>query len=206
MSRTLSSANLTEIAADHLHVVILVKFLFDTPAYVHSGIGSITYDGNTYTGVGDLGSIDSVGESEDLRPMNVRLSMSGVSSQYITEALDSGNYGDVITIYKGYRQDDGTLVDDPWILWSGTYEHAQILEDDTATVTITAVHDLAILDEADGSRFTDEDQKQRYASDNGFEYVHLQAEMKLMWGGRPTQPSGLGTGAGSSNGREVEVN
>ena len=51
MSRGLSTINETQVDSSHVHDVPLVKLEFDTPVYVHSGIGTITYDTNDYLGV-----------------------------------------------------------------------------------------------------------------------------------------------------------
>lgn len=192
MSRDISTLNQAEIDAAHLHEVILVKFEFDTPVYVHSGIGTISYGGNDYTGVGDLGAISGAKESERLGPAPIQLSLTGIDSSLLTEALDAGNYKDAITIYVGYRQDDGTLVDDPWIAWKGFYEYASISKGDENFISITAQHDLMVLNEKDGSRFSDEDQNERYATDTFFTYITENATNKLPWA-IPTRATGSGT-------------
>ena len=110
MSRDISATNLAEINAPHLYGVDMVKLEFGTPVYCHSGIGTITYGGNDYVGVGQFGSVSNAKESENLTPSPLTLTLSGVDSSLIAEALDSGTYGDVVTIYHGYRQDDGNLV------------------------------------------------------------------------------------------------
>ncbi len=184
MSRGLSATNQTEVAKNHVQVVLMVNLAFDTPAYFHTGIGNITYGGNTYLGVGDFGGVDGVEESESISPSPIRLSLSGIDSTLISECLNSGRYGDRITIYEGYRQDDGTLVDDPWILASGTYEFGVVdLSGDDSGITITMQHDLAMLDEIEGSRFTDEDQQQRFAGDLGLSFVADSVEKVVPWGG-----------------------
>lgn len=190
MSRTLSAANTAQIDADHLHEVIMVKLEFDTPVYVHSGIGTITYDGNSYTGIGQLGAIGAARESETLGPAPIQLMLTGLESSMITEALDSGNYKDPITIYVGYRTDGGTLVDDPWIVWKGYYEYASINQGSENTVAIVAQHDLMRLSEKDGSRFSDEDQTERYAADLFFEHITDQATIKLPWAIKPAVTGG----------------
>lgn len=183
MSRSLSSANLTEIANAHVSEVVMCKLAFDTPVYVHSGVGSITYDGNTYTGVGDFGNVSSMRESEALTPSSITLTLSGVNSTFITEALDAGDYGDAVTIYAGFRQDDGTLVADPDELWSGTFEYATISIDAESVVTVVCQHDLADIREKQGGRYSHEDQTDKYASDLGLQFASSAANVKLLWGG-----------------------
>jgi hypothetical protein len=184
VSRGLSTTNTTQVDAAHLHEVVLVKLEFDTPVYVHSGIGNISYDGNTYLGVGDLGGISALRESEALGPAAVTLTLDGTDSDYITEALDSGNLYDKVTIYEGYRQDDGTLYDDPWIAWKGWFEYASVSLGEQAIVEVTCQHDLSVLNEKDGGRYSDEDQQDAYTGDVGFEFVAATVGVKLVWGGR----------------------
>lgn len=183
MSRDISAANLAEINASHLHEVILVKLEFDTPVYVHSGIGTIVYDSNSYLGVGAFGSVTNTSETEVLRPTSLTLTLSGVDSNMVAEALDAGNYGDVVTIYEGYRQDDGTLVADPWIVWRGKYEYASIGSGVESVVSLTLQNDLAVLGEIDGSRYTDEEQQAKFTGDTGFKFVSAMASVELLWGG-----------------------
>jgi len=182
--RDISATNRAQIDASHLHEVVLVKLEWDEPAYVHSGFGTISYDGDDYLGVGGFGSITNARESEVLGPLPITLTLSGVDSAFISLALTSVAYRDVVTVYCGYRQDDGDLVDDPWIVWNGWFEFASISQDDSSVISITCQHDLAVLDEISGARFSDEDQKDTYASDDGFEFVHEIPSLRLVWRGR----------------------
>ena len=184
--RPIGSTNETEVEGAHVQTVLLANFQFDEPVYLHSGIGEIVYDSNTYLGVGHFGGISAARETEVLSATRIVFSLSGVSPVNFAEALDAGNYGDVMTVYEGYRQDDGTLVADPWVLWSGTFEYAQISQGQEDSVEITAQHDLAVLEEKDNSRFTDEDQVQRFSGDRIFEYITDQQSVKLTWGRRPS--------------------
>lgn len=183
MSRNIGASNVTAATGDHLHEVVMVALEFDDPIYVHSDIGDITYDGNTYLGVGHLGSISEARESELVGPNPLTLSLSGVNSTFLREGLDSGSYGDPVTIYVGFRQDDGTLVADPFIVWKGRFEYASISQGSESYISVTLQHDLAILNQSANRRFTDEDQKQTYASDEGFQYVSDMATQNLFWGG-----------------------
>ena len=204
MSRGLSTTNTTAVDASHVHLVTLVKMEFDTPLYAHSGIGTISYGGNDYLGVGGFGGISAPRETEILGPASVTLTLSGVDSDYISEALDSGNLYDPITIYQAYRSDDGTLVDDPWIVWSGWFEFVAIAMDGDSSVSITCQHDLSMLNEKDGARYSDEDQQNAYTGDVGLEFTADMAGLKLLWGGRGVVAGpGGGTLIPGDNGGEL---
>ena len=177
--------NLAEINSTHVHLVTMAKLEFDTPVYVHSSTGTITYDSNDYLGVGSFGGASAARESENLGPVSVNLSLTGIDSDLIAEAKDSGKLYDRITIYQGYVQDDGTLVDDPWIVFSGWFDYASIQLSEESTISITCQHDLSSLSEKLGSRYSDEDQQNAYSTDVGLEFTTDMSDIKLQWGGGP---------------------
>lgn len=195
MSRNIGASNVTETAAAHVRPVWLFKLEFDTPVYVHSGIGNLVdtfvSPNITYIGAGAAGSIGTIQEAEEFAPQPIELSLSGVSDQYLTEALDSGNYGDKITIYKGYKDANGALVAAPWIVGAGYYEKADLTQGDGNTVTIIAQHVLKVLNERDGRRFTDENQKNEFAGDTGCSFMADMINKKLVFGGQLQAAAGI---------------
>lgn len=195
MSRGLVSANETAVGGVYLEEVVLAKCEFDVPVYVHSGIGTISYDGNDYLGVGSFGAVEGARESEILGPNAVTLSLSGVDSSLLAAALDAGQMYDVITLYVGYRQDDGALVADPWIIWKGWLETSAVRLGENNVVLLTCQHDLAVLEEKDGSRFTDADQQNRYPGDAAFAFLAEMEGARLLWGGGPIEYGFGGTAA-----------
>jgi len=190
MSRFLTTAAQAEADAQFNTLILMGKFEFSEPVYVHTGIGEFVYDSNTYMGVGQFANIGEARESEFLSPLSVDVSLAAPNAQYMVEALDAGNYGDAVTIYAAYRGSDGDIVADPWVVYSGTFEFATIKTSNENIIAITLQHDLSVLDETNGLRFTDEDQQVDYSGDVGFEFVHRQATLRLIWGGRTVQYGG----------------
>lgn len=184
MTRGLPSNVTTGFAESHVNEVVLVSLAFDTPVYLHSGIGTITYDGNDYLGVGAFGRIDNVEESEQITPSKFQLVLSGVDGTLIGEALTAGRYGDVVTVYEGVRSDDGTLSGDPGVVARGTFENATLQLGSSNTIAVNVEHDLSRTEEKIGARYTDEDQQTRFSGDTGFSRVHAVIDQKLLWGGR----------------------
>lgn len=183
-TRRLSVINTAQVDSPHVHMVTMVKLEFDTPAYAHSGIGTISYGGADYLGVGNLGAISGARETEILGPSPISLTLSGADSDLLAEAVDSGNLYDRVTIYQGYRQDDGTLYDDPWVVWSGWFEYAAISVGEESAISVTCQHDLSMLSEKNGSRYSDEDQQNAYTGDVGLAFASDTNGLRLMWGGK----------------------
>lgn len=192
MTRPIGTINTAQIESDYVELVQLVRFDFDTPVYVHSGVGSIIYDGITYTGVGDLGEISDMSETALLSPTEITFRLSGVQPQHVTEAMNAANYGDAITVYEGYRQTDGELYDEPWVKWAGSVEYSSVVKGDQSVVEVYGKHELNDLDKANGTRYSDEDQVQRYAGDRIFEFCHRMSTVDLTWGGKRIAGGGGG--------------
>ncbi len=193
--RALASGNVSHINSRNTHPVLMANFQFtgSPPVYVHSGLGNIIYDGNTYLGVGSLGGVDGLEETEALVPAPVRVSLSGLDPAFFAEALNAANYGDKATLYIGYRNDDGTLVDEPWIFYRGRIEHSRVIKGVENVVVMTIQHELAVLNKKTGTKFTDEEQQRRYPGDTAFQFVQDMATIQLKWGR---------SGAGAGNRRE----
>ena len=111
----------------------------------------------------------------------------------LTDALNSGSYGDLITIYEGYRQDDGSLVDDPWVVARGTFEYASVNLGESNEAVVVMQHDLSRIQEKHGGKWSSEDQLARFGNDIGFRFVHESAFIELTWGGRDVRSSGGGS-------------
>ena len=185
MTRSIGATNVAHVDGSHVTDVLLVLFDYDTPRYVHTGYGSITWDGNVYLGVGTLADVDTVKESDSLKPNKVTLTLNGLDAAWITEALEAGRYGDRITIYAGYRDAGGALIADPWTVFVGTHEFANIQLGAANSIKVTARNDLARLSEINGRKYTNEEQQRLFAGDTGLSFVADVIDKDLIWRGGP---------------------
>lgn len=184
MARELSSDVVSVIEGTFIEPVLLAKFEFTDPVYVHTGLGSITYASNEYAGIGNIATIGAVRESELIAPTPFTVSVSGLDYNAVSKAKDASSYGDVVTTYYGYRQSDGTLYDNPIVFSKGKIERADLEQGETSGLSFTIDHDVSVLSEKDGRRFTDEDQQDAYSGDDIFSFVHIVPTQVLNWAGR----------------------
>lgn len=194
MSRTLSAATEAHVEGTHVHPVILCRIDFTpTPIYTHTGLGTISFESNDYLGVGTLGGLSGLSETENLVPSPITLSLSGIDDTLFGEAIDAGNYGDRVFLHIAYRNDDGSLVGTPWNFYKGRIESTNSTRGrEGNTVSIVAQHVLSILSKRIGSKFTDEAQQKKYPGDLGLQYVEQNIGLSLTWGAR--DPGTIDTG------------
>ncbi len=202
MARNLTTALKTELAATGFKPICFVEAEFSSGTIrVWTGYGNISWNSQTWTGIGDLGGISEVIEGTALRANNVVLRLSGIPQSMLLKALDEVRSGKPATIWFGALDSNGAVVADPFLAFKGLIDTAELIEGaETGTVKVNIESELITLQQPRESRYTDEDQQQKYPGDKGFEYVPKLQEWNVLWGGTgaaiPTTGGGGGGGLG----------
>ena len=208
MSRTLSSGMLGVTMADVVRPVYFVKMVFDSsdrssPLLLWSGLGDLAFGGETYTGVGDLLSIGEITETSDISATGINVALSGLQRAFIAIAIGYKYQGRPLTVFLGAFNDQGALIADPIIVFSGFMDTMTISEGaETSSISINVENKLVAFERSRVRRYTAEDQKIDHPNDKGFEFVTSIVEKEIIWG-RPTGSSGgsgyPGNQGGASN-------
>lgn len=169
----------------------LVFFDFaNAPTRLWPGFGDLSAGGYTWSGVGDLGSIGSLGLNQGGSSGQVVFSMSGVSSEILASAI--GEVDDVLNrdvkVYLQFFQIDRTdangnwiewqTLDEPYVTWWGSITGMPVsrsVEDQGGgssqqirTISVTARNAFYSRSRPPYAYYTDRDQKGRHAGDNIF--------------------------------------
>lgn len=175
----------TEVTAAELSPIILVQAEFDSgDTNLWSGYGNIVFDGDNYTGAGNLLQISSIEETEDIEARGVTITVSGIPSSLISIAL-SENYQDrPIKIWFGaLNESTGALISDPELMFRGRMDTMQITEDgETALIAVRAENNLIALKRPRERRYTSDDQKLDYSTDTFFDQVPALQDDEIVWG------------------------
>ncbi len=197
MTRFLSGANETASQLPDVGGLIVFAELDFASGFVrvHTGVGSYTFQSNTYSGIGQFGTIEVIKESTALRPQPVRLVLSGVDNSLMTTATTDDFHGRAATIYVGFLDEDQTLIADPELLWEGRMDTMSIsLGESTGAISLQCENRLARWDTPNMARYSDEDLQSRFAGDRFFDQLHNMMDLTLQWGGRAVLPGGGGRG------------
>ena len=122
MSRGLSTAVVNALKSDVVRPVTFAKLDFSSSTmYVHDSIGTFTWGGNDWLGVGDFGSVSTIEEGTDISPYSITLELSGLDSTIanIGSAGTEDYYLRDVDIYLGLLDEDEALIEDPNQIWSG---------------------------------------------------------------------------------------
>ncbi len=197
MARDLTAGLLAETEAAALSPVFFAFFDFQSGAVrVWSGIGSKTWGGNTYTGLGYLGTMSPIEETADVRANGVAFSVSGVPSSLISTVLSDNYQGRDVKLWLGALDGSGAIIADPYQVFAGRMGNVEIDEGpDTATIRVYAESRLIDLQRSRERRYTNEDQQIDFPGDRGLEYMARAQSTPFLWGGQqvPTYSAGGGS-------------
>ena len=157
--------------------------IVDAPARVWTGFGDITIDSETYKGLGDFGQITNVVQNEKLTAEGLTLSLSGIPVDYISNALRDNYQGRSVSIYFGVLV-DGQLTLTPYELFTGRMDQMTInTSGDGSRIDLTVENQLIDMQRTRISRYTEDDQKDKYGStETSLRYVSGLQEKEVLWG------------------------
>lgn len=143
----------------------------------------VLWNGYTWTGVGQLGSVEAIKEDTYLQANGIKLGLSGVDTAIISIALQENYQGRDAKIWFAFvNVDTGAIVADPLGPWQYRMDHMEVSDGETATVMLQLENEMAAWDKPNVRRFTDADQKRIYPTDRGFEFITEAANSVLSWG------------------------
>lgn len=183
MSRSLTGAVQTALEQMNLTLCMFVRLTFDSgTVYVTSLAYAIDWDGHTWLGLGNLGSISEVTEGENIEAYRVVLTLSGINTALMSAMLSEQYQGRAVSIWMGGLDVDHQIIADPVLVFNGRMDTPEIEVGETATIKLSCEGRLADLDRPRVARYTHEDQIARYPADLGLQFVPQMVEKPLYWG------------------------
>lgn len=142
---------------------------------VHSGTGTLSWKGNTWLGLGDLGSISAPEETETLVPEELRLTLRGTLTELLALSSEDDHRGDDVFMWVGCTTTPGgtTLKGDPELGFYGTIDETPFQESEDGTLAeLTVIARSGPPARADAEVVhSDEDQQSKYPGDTLFRRV-----------------------------------
>jgi hypothetical protein len=201
MSRDMTAALATALEGSTVRPVVFAFFDFPGGAVrfwagsgdrVMSGYDDTDLNG-TYTGIGDLVSVDFPEESSDGSSGGASFGLSGIPSTTTSLALTENYHNRACKVWIGALATNGSVVADPYRQFSGLMDVMTMEDDgDTASVKVLA-EGYTYGVGASKDRYTDEDQQRRFPGDLGLQFVAGLQDKNIVWGMQgPQDRSGYG--------------
>jgi hypothetical protein len=183
MSRDIAAAIEEASQAPHVTPYLLVHLDYESGAVrVASTPFDIPFAGQTYLGVGRLGSISPIQEGPEMKSYGISLQLSGIPITYMQEMRAERYQDRACRIWLGLLDMGHKAVGAPVQLFGGRMDVITFDVGQTITATLTAESRLIDWERPRIRRYTDQDQQRAYPGDKGMEYTQATTEMELVWG------------------------
>ncbi len=183
MARNLTASMVAQVLASHAKPAVFVQINFaDATLYLWSGLGTITWNGQNWTGLGQLGQISAIPETTDVAAQNITLALSGIPSSLVNEAINECRQNSFCYVWFGFLDASNNVISDPAQVFAGHLDVPTVTDGaETCTISITAENPLVDLGRAPNRRYTDCDQQQDFPGDLGFAMVGQLQNAVILW-------------------------
>ncbi len=187
MSRDLPAGLETAIDQVIVRPFLALRIELPDPVYVWTGRGTLIFDDNdavshNWIGAGDLGAIDTIGESTDGSATGIRASLFNVPSEFAADIADQAVRGVVFEVYVGSLNETYQTVEAVALVWKGRLDKYEIT-DAGSSLSVEVTGESRSIDQRRPSikRFTNEYQQRIHPGDEFFEYVPKMTEVTIFW-------------------------
>lgn len=160
-----------------------------------------------YIGVGRLGSISVMEETNELGAITLNFTLSGIPQGATDEAFSDEYRNQQAYVWYATLDPDTYAVEGgqtgPVLAFAGLMDYCTVEFGQTNTISLQATSRLADWERPRGGRFNQGYQKQYIdPTDDGFEYVIPLQGAALTWGGKTLADPGTGLGGGGKDSDE----
>lgn len=183
--RDITSGFETEIEASQLAPIEMLQLEFDSGTVrMWSGIGNLTYGSDIFYGVGTILAIESAEETNELKATSGRFRLSGVDSSMLSLSLLENYQGRPVSYWYGVLDKiTRVLIPDPYLVFRGKMDILEIDDNgQTSDVNLSAESDLIDLRVVRERKYTNEDQKSMFPTDEGLSFVANIQDISINWG------------------------
>jgi len=164
--------------------IVFVKLAFDAgTVFIHNGVGTHIFNGDSYLGVGAFGAIDVLEDSLDLSSKPVDLTLSSITPEIIDSIKTDDVFGRDADIYLGSLDENDQLQGTPDNWFSGHMETVKLSLGKIDGVQIRLQSRASRLQLRNNKRYTLEDHQADFPGDLFFEFLPFLQEAEVVWGG-----------------------
>lgn len=183
-----SDSMLDWLSRDRVTAVLAAQIQFESgTVYVHSGTGPLVIAGYVYLGMGSLGSVDDVSETNNTSPSQIKMTLTGLDLSLFATTLNERCVGRPAELYLVALDDSGVAqVAD--LMFKGRVSGTGATAGETNALQYTISNVFEDWQRPFPDRYTDESHQAAQPGDRIFRYVAQMSERSIFWGSKKDAP------------------
>ena len=188
-----TAAFITALAQAMIRPAFFVQATFATATlYLWTGRGNVSWNGQTWVGVGTLGTVSTIEEGSTVEARGITLTMSGIDATALSDVLNEVQQGLPALVYFGLFDESLALIPNPVTAFAGRMDQPTLdVDGTTASISIACESRLVDMNTQAERRYTQEDQQRDYPNDEAFQFVNGIQSKTLYWGRTPNSTNNL---------------
>lgn len=154
---------------------------------VHSGLGPLVIGGETYYGVGSMGSVGPQKEQLSTSPTKLTVALGGLDDSMLAEVMRERIVDRMAWLYLVVMGPDGVPLNAS-LQFKGRIAQTPIKAGKTNTIQLTISNIFEDWQKGLNLRCTDESHRRIYPNDRFFRYQNEMADKSIFWGSKKDAP------------------
>jgi len=188
-NRGATAAFIAQAQAQAAHQIHLVEVGLEIgTVYLTDGNRQVSWGGHDYIAAGYLLQFSDIEENATPQAATISVSLSGVTQTIMSLFLTYAYIDRPVAIYRAFLDEDGDLVADPLLIFSGRIDAPAFQENPdagSAVLTVTVASQWVDFLRTPGRHTNHDEQQAFFPGDRGFEYVSELADRTIVWGRTP---------------------
>lgn len=187
MPRDIDPSLIVALQQPSLQMAVFVTLTFASgPVNIWSGVGTVTWQGKTWIGLGSLLGMTGFEEGTTVQARGITITLSGLDPSLLSGCMNDFRLGLPAGVYLGFYV-GGALNPNALTSWAGRMDQPSIsLGGTEATIAINCESRLIDMDVPSDRRYTLQDQQMTWPDDLGFQFVQAIQEVNVTWGQQTT--------------------
>lgn len=153
-----------------------------TTVNLNSGTHPYTFGGKTWEPVSYFGKIGNIQEVLGVEVGRLQISLDGIPGWLFPEIANIKYRNKKMRVLMGLLNTSGALATTPKVIFTGKVVEYNLQAGPQMGINITGASNLVTVKRTNVSRYTPGDQRTRFPTDKGLEFIPELVNLKIQWG------------------------